>query len=652
MDFSWSARSQEANSPLKSAMEQFRLLFLLAGWYLLLGALTRGVLWVAFGREAQVPGTSLLWVLPAGAVADATQLLYLLAPIVVYLWVKAPRDSPSLTSRATLATMTYLWMLGLLFIAACEYFFFEEFNSRFNLVSVNYLIYPTEVAGDILSEYPIFKILLACAMLAGLSTWALRSRILAAISRPSTIRARSLLMGGYLVVLGLAIAWFPTDLFGLSSNRVTNQLAANGPSSFFKALRTNEIKYHAHYATQPRSANLKALVEQLSKGNGVFTRLAEGRLDRSFSPRTDGLGKLNVVLISSESFGAEFSKLYGSARDWTPEFDRFAQRGLWFRHVYATGTRTVRGLEAISVSMPPIPTESILRRPGNEAVLTLGEVLQNQGYQTAFLYGGYGYFDNMNHFFQGNGYDVLDRTDLKAKPRFANIWGVSDEDLFDMALGYADKHARPGRPFFMHIMNTSNHKPYTFRPGLESIGVKASGGGRESGVRYADFAQGRFLLEAEKHPWFRDTLFIIIADHGARVYGRQDIPLKTYEIPLMFYSPEHLAPRRYDGLMSQMDLAPTLMGLLGLAYTAPWFGQDALHSPEEGRVLLFNHNDHVALMKDGILTTLGLHRTIASRSYDFQLDRYDPPSPKVQNGNLAIAYYQTAYELFKSKSFN
>jgi phosphoglycerol transferase MdoB-like AlkP superfamily enzyme len=283
---------------------------------------------------------------------------------------------------------------------------------------------------------------------------------------------------------------------------------------------------------------------------------------------------------------------------------------------------------------------------------TLGSVLRGQGYQTAFLYGGYGYFDNMNEFFQSNGYEVLDRTNLKTKPRFENIWGVSDEDLFDMALSYADERSATGAPFFIHIMNTSNHKPYTFRPGLESIGVKAKGGGRESGVRYADFAQGRFLRDAEKHAWFKNTLFVVIADHGARVYGRQEIPLKTYEIPLMFYAPGRLASRRSDGLMSQIDLAPTLMGLLGLPYTAPWFGQDVLNTPESGRVLLFNHNDNVALMKDGVLTILGLHGTTVSKVYDAEKDSYHLLPEGVIHDDLAIAYFQTAYELFKSKRYN
>jgi phosphoglycerol transferase MdoB-like AlkP superfamily enzyme len=652
------AMTPKPNQPPSTAtlkeglVARFRPILLLAAGYLGLGILLRGFLWFRFGREAQVKASAILWILPAGMISDAIQALYLFLPLALYLWLKAPRETVRSWGPLGPSLLTFLYALGGFFLVACEYFFFEEFNARFNLVSVNYLMYPTEVAGDIWSEYPVVKILIFCALAAGVTVWKLRPRWAGALTAPVTFKARSLVMAAYVGALILAIAFIPTNLLGFSSNRVTNELEANGVSSFFRALRTSEIDYHAYYATRPAAENLDRLTAQLAPGGGTFTRLAEGRLDRQFPARPDGLGKMNVILVSSESFGAEFSKLYGSTRDWTPEFDRFAQQGLWFRHVYATGTRTVRGLEALSTSLPPVPTEAVLRRPGHEAMATLGSVLRAHGYQTAFLYGGYGYFDNMNAFFQSNGYDALDRRNLETKPRFENIWGVSDEDLFDMALSYADKKAATGAPFFIHIMNTSNHKPYTFRPGLEGIGVKVKGGGRESGVRYADFAQGRFLRDAERHAWFKNTLFVVVADHGARVYGRQEIPLKTYEIPLMFYAPGRLAPRRSDGLMSQIDLAPTLMGLLGLPYTAPWFGQDVLNTPESGRVLLFNHNDHAALMKDGTLTILGLHGSRVSKVYDAEKDAYRLLPKGSGHDDLTIAYYQTAYELFKSKKYN
>lgn len=176
------------------------------------------------------------------------------------------------------------------------------------------------------------------------------------------------------------------------------------------------------------------------------------------------------MLISCESFGAEFSRLYGSPRDLTPNFDAFAQRGLWFSNAYASGTRTVRGLEALAASFPPIPTVSILRRPGNDGIATWGRVMRELGYETSFLYGGYGYFDDMNAFYAGNGFQVLDRNDIE-QVRFENIWGVSDEDLFDLALRHASEQHAGGKPFFSIVMTTSNHKPYTFRPGREALGI-------------------------------------------------------------------------------------------------------------------------------------------------------------------------------------
>ena len=98
-------------------------------------------------------------------------------------------------------------------------------------------------------------------------------------------------------------------------------------------------------------------------------------------------------------------------------------------------------------------------------------------------------------------------------------------------------------------------------------------------MRYADYALGYFLREAVRQPWFDNTMFVVVADHGARVYGKAEIPLETYEIPLLIYSPKHIAPRQIDTLMTQIDIAPTVLGLLGLSYEAPFFGIDSLHEP-------------------------------------------------------------------------
>lgn len=630
--------------------DRFRPLLALLGWYVLLGGILRIVLWWAFGHAQHVSEASLSWILAVGAVADAAESLYLLAPFALFLWLAPDRLIRTRITQYLLFAGAFAWMFALGFAAVAEYFFFEEFDARLNLVAVDYLMYPTEVVGDIRTEYPVIPVLLVVGALSALSVFALRRYLRTPLAQPTSLARRSIAFTILVAATVVSALTFETHTLALSDNRVANEIASNGASSFFRALRTNEIDYHTYYASRPTQTNLKNLVAYMGKEGAPFTRLAEGRLDRSHPGDPHGLGKLNVVVIASESFGAEFSKLYGSQRDWTPELDRIARQGVWFRHMYASGTRTVRGLEAIATSLPPIPSVSVLRRPGNEGIANWGSVMRENGYRTSFLYGGYGYFDNMNYFFGHNGFEVRDREQIGKPVRFENIWGVADEDLFDSAMRYYDGLARTGAPFFSIVMTTSNHKPFTFRDGIP--GVQPKGGGRESGVRYADYAQGYFLKEARKHAWFDNTLFVIVADHGARVYGREDIPLKSYEIPMVFYAPKHLKPGRVDTLTTQIDIAPTVLGLLGLPYRAPFFGDDVLNSPLNERVAFFSHNHDVALYKDGELAILGLNKSVQNVFYDALHDTYRSAPPNPELNDLAVAYYQTAFELFRSHRYN
>ncbi len=633
-----------------SALRRYRLVFALAAACVAVGAVLRIVLWWRFGLPAGVSGWTLPAILAGGLLNDLVESTYLLAPLVLYAALLPDRWYHTRPNQWLLAAGSWLTLSFIAFLAFAEVYFFEEFDARFNLVAYDYLIYPAEVAGDVWQEYPVVRVALASAVFATAVLWMIRSLFSSErqASAPPAERLQPLLLHSALLLL--VALFYPTDLFSLSSSRVTNELVQNGISSFFRAAARSEIDYHAYYPSADPDENLALIERELGRGGGQFTRLAEGRLDRVFPARADGLGKLNVVLVSSEAFGAEFSRLYGSAQDLTPYFDSLAQQGLWFSRTYASGTRTVRGLEALVSSIPPIPTVSILRRPGNEGIATWGAVMRSLGYHTSFLYGGYGYFDNMNYFFGNNGFEVLDRNAIDSV-RFANIWGVSDEDLFDRSLTHFDELHAAGKPFFSIIMTTSNHKPFTFHPGLEKFGIPESGGGRAAGVRYADYALGQFLQHAREHPWFDDTIFVVVADHGARVYGAEQIPLKTYEIPLMIYAPKHIKPRRVDTLMTQIDVAPTVLGLLGLPYEAPFFGQDVLSLPPEHRIAFFNHNHHVAIYRDGRLVVFGLKETVHHFRYDPATDLYESAPPDADLERLGIAYYQTAYELFAAHCY-
>jgi len=633
-----------------AVFHRFRLLLALGAASLLIGALLRAWLSWQFGIPAGVGAADLPLILAGGLLNDAVTALYLLGPLAAYTALLPDRWYRSRANRAVLAIGSWLTLFALSFLAVAETYFFEEFDARFNLVAFDYLAYPTEVAGDVWAEYPVLRVAIAAAALASAGMLWIRRRVGDGSERAVAFRQRLTPLVLHASLAALALAFWPTDTLSGASNRVANELVQNGLSSFMRAATTNEIDYYANYQSADARENLELIGHALERGGGRLTRLPEGRLDRAFTGRANGLGRLNVVLVSSESFGAEFSRLYGSDRDLTPNFDAYAEHGIWFSNAYASGTRTVRGLEAFASSIPPIPTVSILRRPGNEHVATWGAVMRSLGYRTSFLYGGYGYFDNMNYFFGSNGFETVDRRSID-RVRFENIWGVSDEDLFDHALGHLDALHAAGKPFFTIIMTTSNHKPFTFRPGLERLGIPPQGGGRAAGVRYADYALGQFLAHAEDHAWFDDTVFVVGADHGARVYGAQQIPLKTYEIPLMIYAPKHLRPRRVDSLMTQIDLAPTVLGLLGLPYEAPFFGQDALATTPAHRIALFNHNHDVAIYRDGRMVVFGLRKSVHTYQYDAAADRYTPAPRDPELERLGIAYFQTAYELFEQRRY-
>lgn len=149
---------------------------------------------------------------------------------------------------------------------------------------------------------------------------------------------RWLPLAAWLAAVAFAAVFWSTDQLSHDGNRVENELVQNGISSFVRAALTSEIDYGSNYESRDRRENLALVADALARGGGQFTRLTEGRLDRAFPARAGGLGRLNVVLVSSESFGAEFSRLYGSSRDLTPNFDAFAQQGLWFSNAYASGT--------------------------------------------------------------------------------------------------------------------------------------------------------------------------------------------------------------------------------------------------------------------------------------------------------------------------
>jgi phosphoglycerol transferase MdoB-like AlkP superfamily enzyme len=451
----------------------------------------------------------------------------------------------------------------------------------------------------------------------------------------------------------LSYQYSNVDYMEFSHNSYANELSGNGLFSFAAAARRNELDYVKFYKTIPQ-----AQADRILAAHGVKRMPLSPQNHTNFTKTTNSVSQpavahpfkrapKNIVLISVESLSAEYLGTYGNQENLTPYLDALAKESLVFDRAFATGTRTVRGLDALSIGTPPIPGQAIVHRPNNMHLATIGEFLEVQHYATFFIYGGYGMFDNMNKYFRGNDYRVIDRTDFdKRSIQSENIWGVDDESLFSNTLAILDKQTQSTQPFFTHVMTTSNHRPFTFPAGK----IDLPQGNRAGAVKYTDYAIGQFIQKAKHKPWFNDTLFVIVADHCASVAGKTKLPVAKYHIPLFFYAPDLLPAGHYQRMVSQIDIPPTLISLLGTKGADQFFGQNIWaaenkHMPE--RAFISNYQS-LGYYKNDQLIVLSPKQKVEAFHIAPITYESTPIAVDKDLATEAIAYYQTASRAYKT----
>jgi phosphoglycerol transferase MdoB-like AlkP superfamily enzyme len=569
---------------------------------------------------------------------DLIAACYVTAPLVLWLALVPNRVARSWPHKALSLVLFSALVFGALLLAVSEWLFWDEFGSRFNFIAVDYLLYTQEVLGNIWQSYPVGRVLIGLLVLALGCALLLRRPIVRAAGAPLSWRAAGAVVAVWALACAGTLRWVDSDTKNFSAVDAANDLSGNGLYEFFAANYRNELSYDRHYAAIPQDEAMALVRAALgAQGDGTERHVT--------SPRPEQ--RLNVVLVSAESLGAEFLGSYGNPKGLTPHLDRLAHESLWFSRVYATGNRTVRGMEALSLALPPTPGQSIVRRPNNDMLFSLGSVFEDKRYAVIFAYGGYGYFDNMNAFFDANDYRSVDRRAIPSnRVEHETVWGVADEHLFDQVLNEIEREqkAQPERPFFVHVMTTSNHRPYTYPAGRIDI---PSGTGRDGAVKYTDYAIGQFLAKARAKPWFDDTLFVLTADHGANARGTTRIPVDKYLIPVMVYAPKHIAPRRVDRLMSQIDIPPTLLGLLDFDYYSKFFGRDLLSSPPESdRAFVANYQTLGYLARDRMVLLQPRRKTEAFR-VDTQMSILGPVDDR-RAVREAISFYSIASHVFRT----
>lgn len=551
------------------------------------------------------------------------------------------------------AFVVFLYVLLILQNGISEYFFWNEFGVRYNFIAVNYLIYTNEVIGNIMQSYPVIPIFSALFFVTVIITYFILKNAKTFISEIPNLKEKIKLSGFYIILVLICLIGIPTLAKTENSKNVfVNELQANGLYKFYLAFENNKLDYFKFYKTLPNTKAFAILKQQ-------YPSIAGENTSQTITADSLEVHK-NVVLITIESLSADFMKSYGNKQNITPFLDSLAQKSIQFTNIYAAGNRTVRGLEAVTLCLPPTAGESVVKREDNKNKFSTGAIFKQKGYDVKFMYGGDAFFDNMQDFYAGNAYQIVDKSGFSPEEiTFSNVWGVCDEDMYNKAIKVMNSEAGKNKPFFNHIMTVSNHRPFTYPN--NKIDIPGDIKSRDGGVKYTDYALKKFFEMASKQSWFQNTVFVIVADHCASSAGKTKLPLDKYRIPAFIYTPNGKA-FECRTLMSQIDLMPTLFGLLHFDYQSKFFGQDVLKSDYKPRAFIATYQD-LGLIKDNVLTILSPKQVV--KQYELKLNPKPGIAPEYQIYydeiplhtertalvNETISFYQTASYMLKNKKY-
>lgn len=551
---------------------------LIIGLAILLGLSASRILLVSVLWGRVEPTQGLAFILLQGLRFDLILVAMLIGPVLLFKPIAH-------TGHRLLTFGNWLWPIYLavvtslvFFIESATFSFIRQYDSRPNYLFVEYLVYPKELlatlAGSHLLELLVFSAI-TIALFWVVLRWtrndpACRQRIRLA---PCLLAFPLILIIVFLTIRS-SLGHRPVNpsVASFSQDSMVNQLPLNSPYSLMYAIyeqsRDNEagtVRYGVMDATEMlerivQEAGITPLVDSFVSGP---TRHLQSARNGQEKPQ-------NIVIILEESLGAEAVGSLGGL-DLTPWLDKTANEGIWMEQLYATGTRSDRGIEAVITGFTPTSKRSVVKLvETQDNFFTIASLLEKKGYQTSFIYGGQAHFDNMRRFFLNNGFQtVIDQNDYE-DPVFVAAWGVSDEDLFNRA---DQVFSQAGdQPFFSLVFSSSNHMPFDIPPNRVEPATDENAD-RSTAIKYADYALGQFLEKARKSSYWSNTVFLVIADHNSRVYGNQLVPIERFHIPGVFLGGK-IEPRRVPGITSQIDMLPTLLSLAGVSAEHPGIGRD------------------------------------------------------------------------------
>jgi len=564
-------------------------------------------------------------------------LLTLLAP-----WqVLRPLITWGLPALLTISTATVVLM------EASTLTFIIQYDARPNILFVEYLKYPREVFSTLLIGFPVQTILAIGLTL--VSAWAAWKWLRRSVAKTRGINLLvALLMLPVIAVLLLVMIRSSTahrpanpSTVAFSQDAMVNELPLNSTYTVLYAIY-EDYRYGnqggAHYGKMSDEQMLSIIRDEARITEPTGLDIGIPTLHRQ-EPTREFSRPLNLVIVLEESLGAEYVGSLGG-KDLTPNIDKYSSEGIWFERLYATGMRSVRGIEAILTSFTPTQALSVVKLASTQRrFFTLAELLKQKGYQTSFIYGGESHFDNMRRFFMANGFEtVIDESDFP-DPVFHAVWGVSDEDLFNRAHQHFE--SKQDQPFFSLVFTSSNHEPFDI-PADRVDPETGPTAGLDTAIKYADYALGQFIERARKSDYWENTIFLVIADHNVRVYGDSLVPIDHFQIPGVILGGS-IEPRVVPGISSQIDMLPTLLSLMGISAEHPSIGRDLTRAEfQHGacRAMMQGHSIQAYLENDEVIV-LQKNKEPQHYVYDMKNGLQLSPeiSPELRDRALAYATF-------------
>ncbi len=569
--------------------------------------------------------------------------MLLIIPLIVLTF------SPKFLAKISNAFLRlyFLIVLGfLIYMENATFPFFHQYDVRPNFKFVEYLEYPIEVFNMLLADFKL-PLAIAFTMIAIFSWFFMKytkESFITLLNTPLKRRILWFLPLGILLFIGIRSSFGHraaniSDAM-YSTNRVLNEVTKNSLYSVGYAIYANK-KYSAKvsklYGKMPTQDAIERVQKRLGiKGNEAlpFTRLEKTQFETK--------KKRNLVIFLQESLGYQFI-----TPEITPNLLKLKNEGLWFNDAYSNGTRSVRGIAGTTAGFLAVPGKGVVKRSKSQSdFFTFSSLLKPLGYHTMFLYGGEARFDNMRSWFLGNGFnEVVEEKDYK-NPAFVATWGASDEDLANKGNERFSKLYDSGKPFAAIMFSSSNHSPFDIPSGrIEPI--KKGKLCVENAIQYADYAIGKFFSDAKKLPYYKDTIFVVIADHNVRVYGDDIVPINMFHIPALILG-DGVKPQEYNKLASQPDVLATAIDYLGKDLNYPILG-NSIFSDKKQNINLLQFNENYALRVGDKVAVIVPNQP--AQTYRYNKEHLEPIEHDKELERDALAFVITLNHLYDKQLY-